>query len=94
MKESESLSVVSDSVSPGILQARILQWIAVSFFRGSSNPGIKPRSPGFQADYLSAEPQGSPMWVCAYIYIYIYIIKRPCILSNQNSLNSNLIIEF
>ena len=28
-----------------ILQARILEWLAISFFRGSSNPGIKPTSP-------------------------------------------------
>ena len=37
--ESESCSVVSDSVIPwtvGILQARILEWVALCFFRGSS----------------------------------------------------------
>ena len=29
----------------GISQARILEWVVVSFFRGSSpNPGIKPAS--------------------------------------------------
>ena len=28
----------------GILQAEILEWIAVSFSRGLPNPGIKPRS--------------------------------------------------
>ena len=43
-----------------ILQARILEWVAVSFSRGSSNPGIKPRSPTLQADSLPAEPQGKP----------------------------------
>ena len=26
----------------GILQARILEWVAIPFSRGSSNPGIKP----------------------------------------------------
>ena len=26
----------------GILQARILEWVAISYSRGSSNPGIKP----------------------------------------------------
>ena len=40
----------------GILQARILEWVAVPFSRGSS----QPRSPAFQADSLPAEPQGSP----------------------------------
>ena len=33
----ESLSVVSDSLQPlGILQARILEWVAVPSSRGSS----------------------------------------------------------
>ena len=40
---SESHSVVSDSLQPhgivhGILQARILEWVAVPFSRGSSQP--------------------------------------------------------
>ena len=37
---SESCSVVSDSVTPcyGILQARILEWVAIPFSRGSSRP--------------------------------------------------------
>ena len=29
----------------GIFQARILEWVAISFSRGSSDPGIEPRSP-------------------------------------------------
>ena len=40
ISESESHSVVLDSASPrtihGILQARILEWIAFPFFKGSS----------------------------------------------------------
>ena len=45
----------------GILQARILEWIAFPFSRGSPNPGIEPRSPALQADSLPAEPSGKPM---------------------------------
>ena len=45
----------------GILQARILEWIAFPFSRGFSNPGIKPRSPALQADSLPAEPPGK-LW--------------------------------
>ena len=30
------------------------------FSRGSSQPGIKPRSPALRADSLSAEPPGKP----------------------------------
>ena len=36
----------------GILQARILEWVAVSF------PGDLPRSPTLQADSPPAEPPG------------------------------------
>ena len=42
----------------GILQARILEWVAISSSRGSSDPDIKPRSPTFQADSLPAELSG------------------------------------
>ena len=38
-----------DSSVPGILQARILEWVAIPFCRGSPNPGIKPWSPALQA---------------------------------------------
>ena len=43
-----------------ILQARILEWGAFPSSRGSSNPGIKPRSPALQADSLPADPPGKP----------------------------------
>ena len=39
----------------GILQARILEWGAISFSMGSSLTGIEPRSPALQADSLSSE---------------------------------------
>ena len=44
----------------GILQARILEWVAIPFSRDLPNPGIKPGSPALQADSLPAEPQGNP----------------------------------
>ena len=34
----------------GILQARILEWAAFPFSRGSSQPKIEPESPALQAD--------------------------------------------
>ena len=49
-----------------ILQVKILEWVAISFSRGSSqprdlpNPGIEPRSPALQADSLQAKPHGKP----------------------------------
>ena len=44
----------------GILQARILEWVAISFSRRTSQPGIEPGSPALQADSLPAEPPGKP----------------------------------
>ena len=44
----------------GILRARILEWVAYPFSRGSSQPRIKHRSPALQADSSPAEPQGKP----------------------------------
>ena len=44
----------------GILQARILEWVAAPFSRGLPNPGIKPRSPALQMDSLLSEPPAKP----------------------------------
>ena len=44
----------------GISQASILEWVAISYFRGSSRPGIKPESPELQADSLPLSHLGSP----------------------------------
>ena len=42
----------------GLLQARILEWVAFPFSRDLPNPGIKPRSLTLQVDSLPAEPKG------------------------------------
>jgi len=47
-------------LSMGILQARILEWVAISFTRDLPNPGIEPRSSALQMDSLPSEPQRSP----------------------------------
>ena len=49
-----------DCTVHGILQARILEWVAFLFSRGSSQPRDRTRSPTLQADSLPAEPQGKP----------------------------------
>jgi len=46
----------------GILQARILEWAAMPSFQGSSDPGIKAKSPELQADSLLSEPPGSEVF--------------------------------
>ena len=53
-------SLPSSSVS-GIFQARILEWVAISFPGDIPDPGIKPRSPALQADPLPVEPPGKPV---------------------------------
>ena len=42
----------------GILQARILEWVAISSPGDLPDPGIEPGSPALQADSLLTEPQG------------------------------------
>jgi len=44
----------------GIFQARVLEWVAISFSRGSSWPRDWTRSPILQADALLSEPPGKP----------------------------------
>ena len=51
------------SSAHGIFQARILEWVAISFSRGifptqGSDPGIEPQSPAFQANSLLTERPG------------------------------------
>ena len=41
----------------GILQVRLLEWVAFPFSRDLPNPGTEPRSPTLQAGSLPAEPQ-------------------------------------
>ena len=49
-----------DCTVHGILQARILEWVAVPFSRDLPNPGVEPRSSALQADAFPAEPQRKP----------------------------------
>ena len=67
-----------DSTVHGILQARILEWVAVPFFRGSS----QPRSLALQVDSLPAElpwrpklKEGYPNWQA--IQVVLVVKKLP-----------------
>ena len=57
----------------GILQARIVEWIAISFSRGTSRPRDRTRVPTFQAGALPSEPPGKP-----------YVIYDLCIFSSHS----------
>ena len=45
----------------GILQARILEWVAIPSAGDLPDPGIKPGSPTLQADPLTSAPPGKPL---------------------------------
>ena len=47
-------------LSLGILQARLLEWVAIPSSRESSHPGLEPKSPALQEDSLLSEPPGKP----------------------------------
>ena len=97
-------SVVSDplqshGLSPGslvhgILQARILEWVAIPFSRESSQPRdwtqvscIKPRSPALKEDYLSSEPSGKPHYILMKTKLYG---EATCVCSGQQSQSPKL----
>ena len=44
----------------GISQARVLEWVAITFYRGPSCPGIEPMSPYWPVDSLPLSYLGSP----------------------------------
>ena len=50
-------SSLPGSAVHGIFQARILEWAAISFSKGSSQPRIEPGSAALQTDALPSEPK-------------------------------------
>ena len=56
----------------GVLQARVLDWVASSFSRRSSQPGLKPLSLALAGRFLSTETPGNTLcyharslWSCS-----------------------------
>ena len=47
----------------GIFQARVLEWVAISFSRASSQPRDRTRSPTLWADALPSEPPGTHLFL-------------------------------
>ena len=60
----------------GILQARILEWVAISFSRVFSLPRIEPWSPALQADFLTPEPPGEPLTMLSSCLFGIAVIMQ------------------
>ena len=64
MKVTQSCPILCnpmDYTVHGILQARILEWVAFPSPEDLLNPRIEPRSPTLQVNSLPAEPQGKPL---------------------------------
>ena len=59
----------------GILQARVLEWVAIPFSRESSWPGIEPRSPMLQADSFFFF--ASRFFTCGHNYIITTFFHHP-----------------
>ena len=82
VKVSQSCLTLCDPVDytvHGILQARMPEWVAFPFSRGSSQPMDGTRFPALQADSLPVEPQGKPN------FHYVQpLIRRPQSLSLAN----------
>ena len=51
-----------DYIVHGLLQARILEWVAFPFSRGFSQPRNRTESPASQADSLPTELWGKPFF--------------------------------
>ena len=47
-----------------ISQARILEWVAISFFRDLPDPGIEPASPALAGGFFTTELLGKPLCKC------------------------------
>ena len=57
-----------------IFQARVLEWVAISFSRGSSRPRDRTWVSCLQADALPSEPPGKPK-LCSFHYIKFYMAQ-------------------
>jgi len=80
-----------DSSVHGILQARVLEWVAISFSRGSSRLGIEPRSPASQADSLPIELGGKPFLNLYFTMFHFYNQHEIfCEIKNFSKLTSKL----
>ena len=63
----------------GISQARILEWVAISFSEGSSPPRDRPRASCIASRFFTAEPSGKPqdkLFILCFLLGLMGIIKH------------------
>ena len=84
----------SGSSVHGILQARILEWVARPSSRGSSPPRDRTQVSCLTGGFFTTEPPGRPLHIYIYVYIhsYTYIAILYCCTAETNiTLQSNYI---
>ena len=59
----------------GILQAIILEWVAMPPLGDLPGPGIEPGSPALQADSLPSEPPGISVCVCVCVCVCVSLLN-------------------
>ena len=57
-------SSLPGSAVHGISQARILEWVPISFSGDLTNPGVEPRSPALAGGFFTSEPLGNLGELC------------------------------
>ena len=72
----------TDSYVHGILQARILEWIAIPFSRDPPHQGIEPESLALQTDSLPSEPP-------AHILVVSRVLFRSYLLTSMGFATEN-----
>ena len=71
----------------GISQARVLEWVAIAFSRGSSLSGIQPVPPPLAGRFFSTEPSLKPPGVNSKYKIELgSLVGVPCFGGNARSL--------
>ena len=55
----------------GILQAKILEWVAIPSPRDLPDPGIKTKSPALAGTFFTTEPPGKPLFTAAGSFVFL-----------------------
>ena len=72
----------------GTSQARILEWVAICFSRGSSRPQDQTISPALAGEFFTAEPWASPIeWIVVQLLNYVRLFVTPWTAVHQASLS-------
>ena len=59
----------------GVSQSRILEWVAISLSRGSSQPGLKPKSLALAKGFFLAKPPGKPQYISP-LLLLLSVVSR------------------